>query len=219
MIMKILFCILYALAVAIHIFSCVPPMKKWLRRPTKVMLMPLLALSYAFLAQSVNPLILVALLFSCIGDTLLLFPDKGKFFKLGISAFGVCHLMYIIFFLTHIAGATPLWLIIAAIVLYAAAIGLMLYALSPRLPQDMLFPYAAYIVIIALMSLSALMYASAEGAASKLVFAGSIFFLISDSFLSFTTFKKSFRAATLTVMATYILAQSLIVFGIVGGGV
>ena len=76
---------LAALAV-VHLISC------WrgdddLRKPTKVALMPVVALAYLAFSCTPSLWVVAGLLFGCLGDLFLLWPLKKKFFVLGTSSF------------------------------------------------------------------------------------------------------------------------------------
>lgn len=212
--------ILFGVAVALHLFACFPPVKQNLRKFTKCLLMPLLALSYALTAPSPSMLVVGALLLGWVGDVFLIFPKKPVCFSSGLAAFAAGHVMYIIYILTHLSGRPPVWIIMLAVCLYAGAILLLMSRLISYLPQRMLVPSAVYMVLIAFMSLSTLLFALTQtGIAATLVFIGSLMFLISDTVLSFVTFKQEFSWHYLCVMSTYIAAQTFIAFGLATSGV
>lgn len=213
--MKILFLILLIADALTHLFFCLPPAQSKLRKVTKLLLMPLLAVCYTYFAADFTPLVPVALLFGFIGDALLLYPDREKFFFAGLSAFGIGHVLYIIVFLGRIGVRPPLWIVAVAIVLYALGIVLMLRYLLPSLSEFLVIPCCVYMVLLSFMSLSAFVFAlGSAGAAPTVVFIGSLLFLVSDGVLAVATFQRKMAYAPLLIMSTYIAAQSMIAFGL-----
>ena len=157
--------------------------------------------------------ILLALLFSWIGDILLLFQETDPdFFLFGLSAFLLAHIFYIIFFhrirtLENIKSNILLVFIVA--VYYAALI----IWLSPYL-EDMKLPVRIYGVVISFMLMLALhMLFSRNRIAGKWMTAGAVLFVISDSVLAINKFYQPFELAAVVVMLTYGLAQLFIVLG------
>ena len=89
-----------AVLAIVHLISC------WrgdddLRKPTKVALMPVVALAYLAFARMPSLWVVAGLLFGCLGDLFLLWPLKKKFFVLGTSSFFLGHVCYLIFIYTH----------------------------------------------------------------------------------------------------------------------
>lgn len=213
--MKILLLILFIADVLVHLYACLPPMRQTLRRVTKLLLMPLLAGCYAYWTGSFSVLIVVALLFGFIGDAFLMFPKKENFFLFGLCAFAAGHVCYVITLLSRINGRPQMWIVALAVAAYAVTIVLMLRYLLPSLPDQLVIPCCAYMVLICFMSLSALVYAlSNAGVAPIVAFAGSLLFLLSDAILSTVTFKRDLAFGTFAVQSTYIAAQSMLAFGL-----
>ena len=111
-VLKWVFPVSLAVLAIVHLVSC------WrgdddLRKPTKVALMPVVALSYLAFARQPSIWVVAGLLFGCLGDLFLLWPLKKKFFALGTSSFFLGHVCYLIFIYTHYvirsAGSGSLW--------------------------------------------------------------------------------------------------------------
>lgn len=157
--------------------------------------------------------IMLALLFSWIGDVFLLFESRNSsFFLSGLSAFLIAHIFYIIFF-HHVRTmekikSKPVLLIVVA--LYYAALITFLY---PYL-GDMKIAVPVYGIVISFMLLVALhMLYTANKPAGQMMAAGAILFVISDSILAVNKFYSPFEGAGIVIMLTYGLAQLLIVTG------
>jgi len=151
------------------------------------------------------------------GDELLLRNDDLHFL-LGMSAFAVMHVCYIVAFAN--AGSGPglvrrmPWLIAPYAI---AAIGLDLLIL-PR-AGTFAVPVAAYSVLLAAMALSALNAAGRvnNDRAARLLAGGAIVFMISDSTLALAKFLPGFpltgNLAQIAIVATYFIAQIAIATG------
>jgi len=157
--------------------------------------------------------VVFALVFSWIGDVLLLFqPDRPIFFLLGLSSFLLAHIFYILFF--HEVRVIEkvkvrIWLMLIVVVYY---LGLM-SILSPHL-KDMKTPVRIYGIAISFMLMLALHMAfiKKKVAGWEMVI-GALLFVISDSVLAFNNYYHSFALAGAVIMLTYGLAQLLIVDG------
>lgn len=165
--------------------------------------------------SSLKKWIFLALLFSWLGDVLLMFqPQHSIFFLLGLSAFLIAHIFYIIFF--HRLRVLELvksrvWALLLVAVYYAALITI----LSPYL-NDMKLPVRIYGIVISAMLLLAIhMLFISRPQAGRLILLGAVLFVISDSVLAINKFYHPFQAAGITIMLTYGLAQFLIVKGAV----
>lgn len=164
------------------------------------------------LNKSAKNITLLALLFSLIGDILLMFEDKSSnFFIAGLISFLLAHLMYISVFFKSRNKAANRFPILAVLVIYASGI---FYFLKDGL-GDMLFPVLAYILIILTMVATAFLRKKSEVTNSyNLVLAGAVFFLISDSLLALDKFYLPIPLSSISILLTYALAQYLIVLGI-----
>ena len=92
---------------------------------------------------------------------------------------------------------------------------LLLYTVWPGL-GEMRIPVLAYAVVITLMLVFALRrYRGTTAISFSTVAAGAILFIISDSLIAWNTFHETIRYASIAIMSTYVLAQYLIVQGLV----
>jgi uncharacterized membrane protein YhhN len=157
--------------------------------------------------------IIFALFFSWLGDVfLLLQEDYPIFFLLGLSAFLIAHLFYIYFFhLIRTREAVPsrIALVIVVAVYYFAVVAI----LSPYL-GDLKLPVRVYAIVISFMFLLAMhMLFIRNREAGRIMMAGALLFVISDSILAFNKFYSPISAAGLLIMGTYGLAQLFITEG------
>jgi uncharacterized membrane protein YhhN len=157
--------------------------------------------------------VLLALFFSWAGDILLIFQGKKDiFFILGLSAFLLAHIFYILFFnlarmRENIAGRW--WLLLIVLVYYSLLIAL----LSPYL-EDKKIPVKVYAVVVNFMFMLAMhLYFLRNKKAGLLIMFGAMSFIISDSLLAINKFYFSFEPAGFIIMLTYALAQWMIIEG------
>ncbi len=178
----------------------------------------LLSLIVFFLKQSnhldtkTKYITLFAILFSLIGDILLMFTTKSSnFFMGGLLAFLMAHIMYILVFLkkknTHKKGL----FFLGVSLLYGMTI---FYFLKDGLGQ-LLVPVIVYMLVILTMGISAFLRNDSVSKTSyNLVFLGAIFFITSDSLLAINKFYEPFKFAGILIMLTYAIAQYFIVLGL-----
>ena len=194
----------------------------WLKQPSlehffKPLIVPALLTGFLItvrgIAARLSRWIVLALFFSWVGDVLLLFQDKKElFFLLGLAAFLVAHVCYIIFF--HQVRVrenikSNLWLLVPVVVYYAALISW----LSPYL-GDKKLPVRIYGIVISFMLMLALhMLYLANKRAGRLIALGAFLFIASDSILAVNKFYESFPLAGVLIILTYGLAQWLISLG------
>ncbi|MEY3050372.1 MAG: hypothetical protein RLY31_157 [Bacteroidota bacterium] len=188
----------------------------------KPMLMPALAwafrLSVGSAAGSFERRILWALLFSWLGDMLLLLvPLLGPaWFVYGLAAFLTAHLWYIGAFAGWSPGGSWLrrhpWSAIP-FVLYLVALTVWWWSSLGGLR----WPVVAYSMVITVMGLSAWNLRDVLPAGVfRLLSAGAVLFILSDSLIAVDKFRQPIPVARIWIMLTYMGAQYLIVRAAVG---
>ena len=186
--------------------------------------MPLLAVRLTRGAGGpVRGLLLGALLFSWLGDVLLL-ADKhyGSFFLFGLVAFLLAHVAYIWMFveLRSVNGVAvrPHPAVYAGILAYAAAMIVVLRGYA----GGMIYAVAVYAAVISVMFLASIRaFDLRRDLFGRICVLGTFLFLVSDSLLAVNRFMYPIPYAPLLVMSTYGLAQFLIADGVsrnAGGG-
>lgn len=163
-------------------------------------------------ARSGSALLLAALAASLAGDVFLMF--EGLFIP-GLLAFLLAHLCYIALFkrgqhwFAH-HGALALALLLA--------VAMYTFLWQGGLPVALRLPVAAYVLVIALMAAQAWgrwhEAGRADRPAALLVALGACSFMLSDSLLATSRFVQPLPWAQLWVLASYYLAQALIVTGL-----
>lgn len=164
------------------------------------------------LENSIRNFMVFALSFSLAGDILLMFVDQNPvFFTLGLVAFLLAHVMYIITFLKQKnISRRPLAFIIILLVYASGLFYLLKDGLGP-----MLILVVIYILVILTMATTAyLRKGSVISQNYYMVFYGAILFMVSDSLLALNMFYRPYPLANIGIMVTYALAQFCIVIGI-----
>jgi uncharacterized membrane protein YhhN len=169
--------------------------------------------------ESRNSSVLVAIFFSCLGDTLLMFVDRSElYFMLGLGAFLIAHVFYIFAYRQHknapdadeLQGVHRIRLAFP-IILAGSGLVVILYPTLGALK----IPVLLYAITIVVMVLNALFrFGRTQSASFWMVFIGAVFFMISDSLIAINRFVTPISSAHLLIMITYIAAQVLIVEGL-----
>lgn len=187
-------------------------------RVVKPFLLPILLVAVYFSESfKTKKIVMTALIFSWIGDVILLFADKGEiYFILGLVAFLISHLFYIVLFnkqtiIKSISNKLSFGAGIGLILIYFSV---MIGTLGPKL-GSLTLPVVIYAVVI-----STMLYYALKGSYQwnsipyNSVLIGAVFFISSDSILAFNKFYQPIPQASFSIMITYLLAQYSIVWGI-----
>jgi hypothetical protein len=176
--------------------------------PTKLLLMPMLAVPVLVLARSLKPratlfLLLAALAFSWLGDGAGAFFPWAPELPLMLFFFGIAHVAYIVLFARHLTiRRMPWWALI-----YAAWWIAMIAFLGPH-TGGLLIGVAVYGLVLGGT-------AAFSARCHPLVAVGGAFFLASDTILALRLFLPDSLPpwSSPTVMITYTIGQGLIVAG------
>lgn len=195
---------------------------EWLIFSTKPLLMTVLAYWYYSQERPVNNsfkrYILLGIIFSFGGDTLLMFVENGPklevFFLFGLGSFFLAQLSYGWAFLNFSAQPPgllkrqPYWAV--PFLLY---LGIMLTMLWPGLNMEMKVPLSVYAGAIVVMSLAA---CHLKGVATeqywRMLMSGVLLFVLSDSLIAINKFVHPIAYARLWIMISYLAGQILIVY-------
>ncbi|SHL84267.1 lysoplasmalogenase [Flavobacterium saccharophilum] len=184
----------------------------------KPVLIPLLAFgNYFYRSFSTKKALLAALLFSWIGDVILLFADIAEiYFILGLVSFLTAHIIYCVLFNKQIKSRVhknKITFAIGSLLVAFYLIG-MLSILLPSL-GDLKIPVIIYASVISIMLLFAFNgFLVWQKPGNKYIFVGAIVFVISDSILAINKFYAPVERSSFFIMLTYLVAQYLIVVGI-----
>jgi uncharacterized membrane protein YhhN len=191
-------------AIAVH-FLASPPLL-WFFAPLATIL--ILAIAFAnWRARNdrYSLWITIGLLFSLVGDVLLLGPDR--FFTLGLLAFLLTHIAYLFAFTrgTHFPARLGVWILY---LLFAACCNFLLFS---RLPAGLRLPVAVYSIFLLSMAAQAMGRSFLlRTSAAQLAAIGALLFVLSDGLLAFNRFYKPLPLAPLLVLLPYYAAQWLI---------
>ncbi|UWY26662.1 lysoplasmalogenase [Flavobacterium sp. TR2] len=184
----------------------------------KPILIPIIGFgAYFYRKFPTQNILLAALALSWLGDVVLLFTELGEiYFILGLVFFLTAHIVYCILFnkQKRIRKKQNKPLFIFGSILIAFYLIGMVYVLMPYL-GDLEIPVAVYASVISIMLLFAFNgFLVWEKPGNLLVFLGAAFFIISDSILAVNKFYAPIPKSSFFIMLTYLLAQYLIVVGI-----
>jgi uncharacterized membrane protein YhhN len=165
----------------------------------------------AGLNGSQRSLILAAIIFSCLGDTILLFENM---FVFGLGSFLIAHICYISAFIQDNQGwiftKKDRWFWVIPVGLYG--VGLMSY-LYPHLGA-MTVPVSVYSIAILTMFLTVInRWKSVSYDSFWWVLIGAIFFCLSDSLLAINLFAQPIPLGNIWVITTYAVGQFLMILG------
>lgn len=169
--------------------------------------------------QFISTSVMLAIVFSCAGDTLLMFQGKYElFFMLGLAAFLIAHVFYIFAYRQHQFEDTSNELqglqkirFAFPIILSGTGLVVILYNQLGALK----IPVLVYAAVLTWMVLSALFrFGKTNSASFAMVFGGAILFMMSDSLIAINKFLDPLPMAGFWIMLTYIAGQYLIVVGI-----
>lgn len=208
--------ILFLAVTGVHLYASLRQDKK-LRAQTKPFILLTLLAFYLFSAEPVLAAVVLALLFSWIGDVLLI-PQGLKWFTAGGISFMVSHVFFIIAYagLTDFSKVGKAWMILLPI-LFITATAVIFKYLRPYLPHALFYPMLLYLLINGGMNCFAWFRSlSAPGTAGIITAVGALLFYMSDTSLFFVRFNKNSRMKThFFVMLTYSIGELLIVLGLI----
>jgi uncharacterized membrane protein YhhN len=163
--------------------------------------------------------LLLALLFSWIGDVGLMFVGlNANWFMIGLGAFLIAHIFYIITYRQHRSESRenellPVQKIRFSLPVVLAGTGLV--AILYPVLGGFRVPVIIYSIALISMVLNALFRFGRTNTRSYwLVLSGAVLFMISDSILAINKFSGPIEMGGTLIMLTYIAAQFLIVEGL-----
>ncbi len=157
-----------------------------------------------------------ALVFSLIGDSLLLFQkDNSLFFLGGLGVFLLAHLVYS-FLNFNLVNDDQRKIKLYWQDLPIIALGFIVFLLIKEGVGNLQIPVLCYIVVISIMGISARQrWKRADRQSFWLIMSGALSFMLSDSLLAINKFTQPIDNSGFWIMLTYILAQFLIVRGLI----
>ncbi len=211
--MQTVFLALFIAVSVIHLYGSYIDNKR-VRNATKGAILLCLLGYYLSSAQTIDWGFTGALIFSFLGDVLLMF--QGGFIVGGVC-FALAQFCLIAAYVPHIQFETAaLYMLLAALV-YGAAVVLEFRALGGHVGKKLFPAMVFYLLSNAAMNVCALGWLlSAPGRGPALVFAGAALFFLSDCTLFFVRFHRTRPVwhKHFPVMLTYIAGELLITLGI-----
>ena len=214
--MKHLSIILFVISTVVHLYASLKNDKK-LRDLSKPFILLTLLGFYCFSVERISLTVVLALVFSWLGDVLLM-PKGVKWFTAGGISFMISHFFFILSYLKSIdftkVGILP---IVCLAGFFFAVVTFIFSRLRPYLPKTLFYPMYLYLLINGAMNCFALFrYLSDPSLAGIVTAIGAALFFISDSTLFFVRFKKDGKLRThFLVMFTYAIGEFLIVLGLI----
>ena len=160
--------------------------------------------------------VLVALMFSLVGDVALMFEEKRSVLLAGLGSFLLVHVAYAVVF--TMLGRASWWDVLSAGVLLAAGAGI--YALLKANLAAMRIPVVVYIIVISVMVSRAMTTLSgpAIGTGQAVMIAvGAVSFYMSDGILAVCRFRRPWRYRRISLVFYY-GGQLLIALAASGSG-
>jgi len=214
--MKNLFLLVFFIVTAIHLYASLLSNKK-LRNITKPFILISLLVYYCLATSQIRLVTILALLFSWLGDVLLIGPGV-KWFTYGGISFMVSHFFFVLSYLTGVNFNSFSYLYVIVIALFfITTVTIIFTRLKKYLPSKLFYPMYLYLLINGTMNSFALFRLLSDCTRSNIITCiGAILFFISDSALFFVRFKKdSIQKNHFIVMLTYSIGEFLIVLGLI----
>jgi uncharacterized membrane protein YhhN len=159
----------------------------------------------------------IGIVFSLLGDTLLLSPDR--FFLPGLIAFLLAHVAYIIGLSIHAAPAN-IWDILFAFMILLSAVRILqrlIPALRSKGMNSLILPVVIYALTISIMlffAVRTLADPAWQTNATALVSVGAFLFYISDLILAWNRFVAPIQNGRLLNIVAYHLGQIALIVGV-----
>lgn len=187
----------------------IPQNNDWVRLLFKIIPMFLIIL-YAYkqeyvLSINYQRIIIIGLFICMLGDSFIIFS-----FIFGLAAFLIGHLFYIGAFIKQWKFSLVRFSSLALLLVFGTFFGNeIVSALVNDGATGLVIPVIIYILVISTMGWTAIM------TGNKFAILGSLFFIISDSILSWDRFVSPIPFASELIMLTYYCAQFLIAHSVV----
>ncbi|MGM9858920.1 MAG: lysoplasmalogenase family protein [Bacilli bacterium] len=207
--------IVFAVVSLVHLFFCAYEMEK-ARKITKPFCLSILFIA-AIVESPESFIIYIGILCGLIGDIFLLENKDPKRFVWGTAFFSVGHLCYLLEMVLTIGIVNIEWYayIIAAILYLAFSIST--YYISRKVIVDHPRYFNFYAGLLAMNFLVSLLLTIFNPIIFKsfiYIIIGYLLFILSDTILVNCTFIKDIKKRDFYIMATYLCAEFLIVFGL-----
>ena len=191
-------------AIAAHFLA--RPLLLWTLAPVATLLILTIAFAnWRAYKERYSMWVCIGLLFSLAGDVLLLRPDH--FFTLGLLAFLLTHIAYLVAFTrdTRFPARLGVWILY---LLFATLCNVLLFS---WLPAALRLPVAVYSLFLLSMAAQAMGRSLLlRTTAARFAAIGALLFVLSDGLLAVDRFYQPLRYAPLLILVPYYAAQWLI---------
>ena len=206
---------IFIVSTTIHLYASLKKDQK-LRNITKPFILLALLGFYLCEASNIYVTVILALIFSWLGDVFLM--GKGvKYFTIGGIAFMIGHFFFCLSYLKDIDFSSINPIVIAFFAaIFIIAVVIIFSKLRAFLPKALFYPMFAYLLINGTMNCFAIYRLFTLANINTIVTViGAVLFFISDSSLFFVRFNKDGKLQShFLVMLTYSLGEFLIVLGL-----
>lgn len=190
------------------------------KRSAQILLKPLAAVGFLILALSFGAwdsdygrYVFVGLIACAIGDVFLLCRHSKTVFRLGMLAFAMGHIFYVLAAGQILRPDMSHVFLTLTILLGLGVGGLTFLKLKPRLPRDMVWPVGIYTAIISVMLIRA-MQTEMTGLQS-LILPGAVLFAFSDIFVARDRFVAPSPKNAWVITPLYFGAQALFALSVI----
>lgn len=193
--------------------------KENLRKITKPFCVLFLGI-FACLACPDRPFIYIGAFLGCLGDAFLIRNKETKFFIPGSLLFMAGHVFYFLE-LAQCLSFEIKWYWYLVVPISLALTMLLLYPITGKMFGRIALIGNVYMPMLLLGALLGVMLATDNPVKwpGFMYTMGYVFFLVSDCALTIATFKKDYKRRDFYIMLTYLVAEFLIVFALVGANV
>lgn len=215
------FLTIFVVFTTLHLIASAKNNKKF-RNLTKGFILSSLLGFYLAAAPVVDIWIVLALIFSWIGDMLLI-PHGTKWFTAGGISFMLSHACFVVGYVNQIESweNIPIIVIVFLALFFVGLVGVIFKKLKKSLPKPLFYPMALYLFINGTMNCFAIYKCLCDESFSSIITViGAVLFFISDASLFFVRFDKNTKMKShFRVMLTYSLGEFLIVLGLMLNGI
>ena len=214
--MKYVYLAIYLIFTTIHLYASLKNNRD-LRNVTKGFILFTLLGFYLEAVDALYWAVVAAILFSLLGD-LLLIPKGNAWFTAGGIAFMFSHAFFIVSYIHYTDFSNvPLYVIIPFGVVFLGVVIFIFSKLKKYLPKPLFYPMALYLALNGAMNCFAFYRLfSGFSLGSILTVIGALLFFVSDTSLFFVRFNKdSIMKSHFLVMLTYSVGEFLIILGLI----
>lgn len=214
--MSYLYLALFGFSAIVHLYASFKKNRK-LRNATKPIILLSLLMYYLHAATTPSLYVVLAIILSWIGDTLLI-PRGVPWFAAGGISFIGSHVFFTLAYMEKAyVFAHPWYIYVIFGVVMLLVVSFVFLKIYKFLPKPLIGPVALYLLVNGTMNCFAIFrFIALTNFASLITMIGAILFFISDSLLFVVRFNKNNKIKShFLVMLAYCTAELLIVLGFI----